>query len=223
MRVPVTLGSLFALLVGIVVIAFVVAGIGGQPPVEPTVPPTNTPAAMVTPSPTPSPLPTPTPTEPGATPSSSGSPVTIGTAIGQRAPYFVLPHLAGGELNTADSHGKALWVNFMATWCPQCQDELPMMMTMASQVGEPMDIIVVDVGEDEQTVSDFIVALGVDLPVALDTDGTVQQEWGALALPVHFWLDGDGIVREVVYGGAPREVFEAAVQTVVPEAHFPAP
>jgi hypothetical protein len=98
-----------------------------------------------------------------------------------------------------------------------------MMMTMSHQVGDPMDIIVVDVNEDEQAVSDFIVDLGVDLPVALDTDGSVQREWGALALPVHFWLDGDGIVREIVYGGAPPELFQEAIKKVVPEASFPAP
>jgi thiol-disulfide isomerase/thioredoxin len=223
MRLPVTLGFVFALLVGVVVIALIVAGIADQPPVAATLPPVSTPVAMVTPSPTPTAVPTPTPTVPGATPTTSGSPVTVGTAIGQRAPDFVLPHLAGGELSTADSRGKALWVNFMATWCPQCQDELPMMMRMASQVGEPMDIIVVDVGEDEQTVSDFIVGLGVDLPIALDVDGTVQQQWAALALPVHFWVDSSGIVQEIVYGGAPPELFQAAIRKVVPEASFPAP
>jgi len=223
MRVAVTLGFLFALLLGVVVLAVVLAAINGQPPVAATYGPTDTPAAMVTPSPAPTDVPTPNPTSASATPVTSGSPTGVGTQIGQRAPDFVLPHLAGGELSTADSRGKALWVNFMATWCPQCQDELPMMMRMASQVGDPMDIIVVDVGEDEQLVSDFIVELGVDLPVALDTTSATQREWGALALPVHFWIDADGIVREVVYGGAPPELFEQAIQKVVPEASFPTP
>lgn len=220
MRTPFILGFFVALLAGMVVIGVVVAGIADRPPVVPTLPPIVTPVALTTPSPSPTLVPSPTPTSPGATPSASGPTATVGTAIGQRAPDFVLPHIAGGELSTADSRGKPLWVNFMATWCPQCQDELPMMMTMSFDLGDAMDVIVVDVGEDQEAVSDFIIALGVDLPVALDTDGAVQRQWSAMALPVHFWLDGNGIVQEVVYGGAPREVFEAAILKVVPDAKF---
>jgi cytochrome c biogenesis protein CcmG/thiol:disulfide interchange protein DsbE len=224
MRTPVILGFLVALLAGIVAIAVIVAGIADAPPVVPTLQPFATPIALTTPSPTPSAVPTPTPTSPGPTASSSGGPVpSIGTAIGQQAPDFVLPFIAGGEISTADSRGKPLWVNFMATWCPQCQDELPMMMSMTLDVGDAMDIIVVDVSEDPQTVSDFLVSLGVDLPVALDADGAVQREWAANALPVHFWLDGNGIVQEIVYGGAPRDVFEAAIKKVVPDAKFSEP
>jgi thiol-disulfide isomerase/thioredoxin len=224
MRTPVILGFFVALLAGIVAIAVIVAGIADRPPVVPTLPPFATPIALTTPSPTPSAVPTPTPTSPGPTTSSSGGPTAaIGTAIGQQAPDFVLPHIAGGEISTADSRGKPLWVNFMATWCPQCQDELPMMMSMSFDVGDAMDVIVVDVGEDPQAVSDFLVGLGVDLPVALDTDGAVQRQWAANALPVHFWLDGNGIVQEIVYGGAPRDVFEAAIKKVVPDAKFSEP
>lgn len=224
MRTPVVLGFFVALLAGMVVIGVVVAGIADLPPVVPTLPPITTPVALTTPSPSPSPVPTATPTSPGPSPSSSGAPTAgVGTAIGQIAPDFVLPHIAGGELSTANSRGKPLWVNFMATWCPQCQDELPMMMHMSFDLGDALDVIVVDVGEDQETVSDFIIALGVDLPVALDTDGAVQRQWAANALPIHFWLDGSGIVQEVVYGGAPREVFEAAILKVVPDAKFTAP
>jgi len=221
MRVPVALGFFFALGAGIIGMAIVVAVLSGQPPIAPTLPPTGTPLALVTPSPVPTAEPTATPTQPGASPSSSGDPsVTIGTAIGQRAPEFVLPHLAGGEISSADSHGKALWVNFMASWCPQCQDELPMMSLYKFQVGDAMDVLLVDVGEDQETVLNFMTGLQIDLPTALDEQGTVQAQWGANALPVHFWLDADGVVREIVFGGAPRSVFQAAIQKVVPEASF---
>jgi hypothetical protein len=61
-------------------------------------------------------------------------------------------------------------------------------------------------------------ALEVDqLPTGVDEDGSIQAEWGAYALPVHFMLDEQGIVREVVYGGAPPEIFVDAVTAVVPE------
>lgn len=219
MRVPVILGFLFALLVGTTAIAVVMAGIANQPPIVRTLQPTTTPVAMATPQPTDTPTPTETPTEATPTPS-GGATFEVGTAIGQRAPDFVLPHVAGGEISLAASSGKPVWVNFMATWCPPCIDELPMMQRMRLDLGDSIDFIVVDVGEDQETVSDFLISLGVDLPVGLDQNSSVQRQWGAFALPVHFWLDGDGIVRQFVFGGAPRDVFEEAVRTVVPDAEF---
>lgn len=149
--------------------------------------------------------------------------VPVGTEIGQMAPDFVLPGLSGGEFDTANSKGKPLWVNFMATWCPQCQDELPMMSSMKLDVGDSVDLILVDVAEDKETVLNFMTGLSVDLPTALDQDSKVQQQWGAFALPVHYFLDGNGVVQEVVYGGAPREVFQAAVLKIYPDAKFSKP
>jgi hypothetical protein len=53
--------------------------------------------------------------------------------------------------------------------------------------------------------------------VGLDPDGAIQAQWGVFGLPVHFMLDAEGIVREIVYGGAPPEIFIQAITTVVPE------
>jgi hypothetical protein len=74
------------------------------------------------------------------------------------------------------------------------------------------------VAEDPDQVLNFMIELGVDLPVALDEDAAAQAEWGAYAMPVHFFIDEEGIVQEVVFGGAPREIYVQALQKVVPEA-----
>ena len=58
------------------------------------------------------------------------------------------------------------------------------------------------------------------LPVGLDRDGQAAEDWRALALPIHFWLDGDGRIRGVVYGGAPPDVLLDGLRTVVPTASF---
>jgi thiol-disulfide isomerase/thioredoxin len=223
MRVPAVLGFVVALLVGTVAIGAILVGLNNQPPIVVNLPPTSTPAAIVTPSPSLTPEPTAITSSPSPSPSAGGSVVPIGTAIGQQAPDFVLPGLSGGEFDTAASKGKPVWVNFMATWCPSCQDELPMMSSMKLDVGDAMDLILVDVAEDQETVLNFMTSLQVDLPTALDEDAAVQQQWGAFALPVHYFLDADGVVQEVVYGGAPRDLFESAVLKVVPDAKFSKP
>jgi hypothetical protein len=76
---------------------------------------------------------------------------------------------------------------------------------------------VIDVGEDPHTVRTFMDGLNVDLTVGLDEDRAIQAQWGANALPIHYWLDADGVVREIVYGGAPEQIFIQAITAVVPE------
>ncbi len=56
-------------------------------------------------------------------------------------------------------------------------------------------VVAVDVREDEAVVDAFARELAITFPVGLDSDGTAQSDWGAYALPVHFWIDADGIVR----------------------------
>jgi thiol-disulfide isomerase/thioredoxin len=212
MRSPVILGALLALAVGVLALGGLVA-LASRPPLTPapTSPaPGSSPLGIYTPSPSPVTSPSPT---------SSGEPsASVGPQVGMQAPRLVLPHLAGGTLDTATAAGTPLWINFMATWCLPCRDELPMMQRIDLQLGDELEVILVDVGEDEETVLSFLISLEVDLPTALDRDGAALREWGAFVLPVHFFIDADGIVQEVVFGGAPEEVFIEAVRKIVPDA-----
>jgi len=211
MRLPDYLGVVGALIVGGVLTILLLASTLGTPPVLPTRAPQTIP-----------PLPTPTgngslpSSVPSGTPFASAQPGT-GTAIGQVAPNIVVTLTDGSLMDTADFGGQPMWINFMATWCPQCADELPMMERFEAQLTDKMTLLVIDVGEDRRTVRTFMDGLNVDLTVGLDEDGAIQARWGANALPVHFWLDADGVVREIVYGGAPEEIFIQAITAVVPE------
>lgn len=138
--------------------------------------------------------------------------------MGEVAPRIELAALGGGTLDTAEFAGRPMWVNFMATWCPQCVGDLPMMELMHEQLGDELTMLLVDVGEDEELVAPFIDSLGVSLPVGLDRDGQSQRDWGAWALPIHFWVDEDGVIRSILFGGAPRDVFVESVRSVVPDA-----
>lgn len=219
MKVPVLIGAVLALFVGILAIGGVLASLSAR---DPTVPPVATPTVapgefgLYTPSPSPSPSPTPTPTptpRPGTT-------LEIGTQVGQRAPALVLPDFGGGTLDSRAVTDRPLWVNFMATWCPPCREELPMMQGFALRLPDEIEIILVDVAEEPEEVIDFLVSLGVDLPVGLDLEAAAQREWGAFAMPVHFFIDEEGIVREVVFGGAPREIYVEAIRTVLPDVEL---
>ncbi len=77
-------------------------------------------------------------------------------------------------------------------------------------------VIAVDVREDEPTVQAFFADLGIYFPVGLDVGGSAQAEWGAIALPVHFWIDENGIVRDGALGGIGPDVMAAGLQTILP-------
>ncbi len=152
-------------------------------------------------------------------PSLSGSSVpAVGVTVGDLAPPLRLAQLGGSEVDTTALRGQPLWVNFMATWCPPCRDELPIMDRLQRELGDRMTIIVVDVEEDADTVASFFTDLEVALPVALDEDGSARDAWGALALPVHYWIDEEGRVGGFLYGGAGSEQFIEGIETVLPDA-----
>ncbi len=208
MRLPDILGVVAALVVGgLLTVVLLASAVGAPPelptPVPPSIPPlsTGTPIAQRTLVPT---------TPPGET----AGPVV---AIGQPAPRLQVTLTDGGLLDTADYAGQPLWINFMATWCPQCVDELPLMEQYQHDFEAQMTIVVVDVGEDRQTVRQFFSGLNVDLPVGVDEDGAAQAAWGTYALPVHVFIDADGVVQDIVYGGAPLEVWDQSIALIVPD------
>jgi thiol-disulfide isomerase/thioredoxin len=154
---------------------------------------------------------------PGASPATSASPVDAPFHIGQPAPALVVPQVGGGTIDLATLRGKPVWVNFMATWCPPCQDEFPLMNGFAARYADTgLVVISVDVREDEAAVAAFAKQLGATFPVGLDTDGAAADAWDAVALPVHFWIDADGIVRDGALGGIGPDVMASGLETILP-------
>ncbi|MEJ7752326.1 MAG: TlpA disulfide reductase family protein [Candidatus Limnocylindrales bacterium] len=232
MRAPILAGVLAGVFAALLVAAaFVALALSGPtatpapsmvaapsvtPPVAAPTDPTSEPTPSVSfTTPAPSPLPT---TSPGPSPSPSPGDPQVGVAVGDIAPPLRLAQLGGAEVDTEALRGQPLWVNFMATWCPPCREELPIMDRLQRDLGDRMTIIVVDVEEDADTVASFFNSLEVALPVALDEDGRAQEAWNAVALPVHYWIDEEGRVGGVLYGGAGPEQFIEGIETVLPDA-----
>ena len=103
--------------------------------------------------------------------------------IGEPAPPLVLPLVGGDTIDLADYRGKPVWVNFMATWCPPCRDELPLMAGFAARYEDTgLVILAVDVKEDEAAVQTFFQDLNLFFPVA-STRRQAPADWGASRCP----------------------------------------
>jgi len=77
-------------------------------------------------------------------------------------------------------------------------------------------VIAVDIREEEGAVAAFALRLDPTFPLGLDADGTAQQAWGAYGLPVHFWIDKTGIVRDGALGGIGPDVMARGVGAILP-------
>ena len=158
----------------------------------------------------------------GSSPGASGSPgasadPAAAFGIGEPAPPLAVPQLGGGEVALSNLRGKPVWVNFMASWCPPCRDELPIMNGLAARYAETGRVVLaIDVREDEAVVDAFIREMNVAFPVGLDGDGAAQSDWGALALPVHYWIDAEGIVRDGALGGIGPDVMAEGLESILP-------
>lgn len=181
----------------------------------PAAPDVVTPAPSASPAPvSPSPVASASPT-PVPSPSASGAGAAFG--VGEPAPSLSVAQLGGGTVDLAALRGKPVWVNFMATWCPSCRDELPLMNGYAARYADAgLVVVAVDVREDETTADAFAKVVGITFPVGLDVDGKAQQAWGAWALPVHFWVDKDGVVRFGALGGIGPDVMAEGLKTILP-------
>jgi thiol-disulfide isomerase/thioredoxin len=223
-RLAIGAGLVAGILVGGLLVGGAVALL--PPPPVPVVP-TLSPLALATPSPTPSPSPSPaapatasptaSPTatmSPAASPSPSGS---VDFGIGKPAPSLRLAKAGGGTLDLAALRGKPVWVNFMATWCPECRTELPLMATYQARYAKTgLTIVLVDVKEPGTDVAGYLTSLGVAFPVGLDDGGTAAAAWRAVALPMHVWLTSDGVIAAGAVGSIGADKMAADLSTILP-------
>ena len=86
----------------------------------------------------------------------------------------------------------------------------------ARYAGTGLVVLAIVVREDETVADAFAREMKVTFPVGLDTDGTVQTAWGALALPVHYWVDAEGIVRDGALGGIGPDIMANGLESILP-------
>lgn len=152
---------------------------------------------------------------PSATPPASDDPGAP-FHVGEPAPPLVVPQVGGGTIDLANLRGEPVWVNFWGTYCPPCVDEFPLMNGFAARYAdEGLVILAIDVREEEGVVAAFADRLGTTFPLGLDEDGSVAASWDAIALPVHFWIDREGIIRDGALGGIGPDIMARGLSTIL--------
>lgn len=131
---------------------------------------------------------------------------------GKPLPPFSVTRLDGGTLTEADLRGKASFLNFWASWCIPCRQEMPLIAEVYRREKARLNVLAIDVQEGEFVIRQFLAETGVDVPVAMDPQGKVFFGWGFRYLPTSVFTDERGTVCRVSVGALSRKAMEAAVR-----------
>lgn len=117
------------------------------------------------------------------------------------APAIQLRTLDGQPLALSDLQGKVVVVNFWASWCEPCIDEMPSMQRLREKLaGEAFEILAVNFQEGEPRIRAFLKKVPVAFPIVRDTDGGVARAWKVRIFPSSFVIDADGALRYALVG-----------------------
>ena len=132
----------------------------------------------------------------------SNLPSTTAVVAGDVAPDFQLEDTKGAKVTLSELRGKVVMVNFWATWCPPCIEEMPSMERLNKfMADENFIMLAINTEKDGRSVvPDFLKKKPYDFTILYDDQGAVQQQYGVYKFPESFIVGKDGTVVEKVIG-----------------------
>ena len=111
---------------------------------------------------------------------------------GQPVPVFSLSMPDGSSMSSEALAGRALAINFWASWCGPCRHEIPLLVDRQAELPEDLLILAVNVRESQSKIVEFAAEVGMELPIVLDPDGIVGDLFGVRGLPTTVFVDPQG-------------------------------
>jgi cytochrome c biogenesis protein CcmG/thiol:disulfide interchange protein DsbE len=153
-----------------------------------------------------------------------GMPRYVSPLQGKMAPAFALEDLSGKKVSLAGYKGKAVLINFWATWCGPCKIETPWLIELRNQyAGQGFEILGVSeddidrgdpkkLGEEKKEIARFVEQMHMNYPVLIDGD-TISQPYGGLdSLPTSFFVNRDGTVVAAQLGLTSKDEIEGNIK-----------
>ena len=132
--------------------------------------------------------------------------------VGQPAPDWTQPTSTGSRISLHSLRGSPIYLNFFATWCPPCNEEAPSINALAKKyASRGLRVVGVDELEDRAKATSFVRKYGLVYPAVVD-DGTLQGQYRVNGLPVHVFIDRDGVVKRIVVGEMTASQIATAIQ-----------
>jgi peroxiredoxin len=136
----------------------------------------------------------------------AATPASAAVSPGAPAPAFTLAARDGGRLSLADLKGQVVMINFWATWCGPCRQEMPLLAQLHDKY-EPLGftMIGVNVEPDSAAAVDWLKGVPVSFPILFDTDSAVAGRFGVEGMPSSVLVDRNGQVRYIHRGYKPGD------------------
>jgi thiol-disulfide isomerase/thioredoxin len=123
--------------------------------------------------------------------------------IGKLSPGFTLYDLGDEAVSLSELKGKPVFINFWASWCGPCQEEMPLIQSIYErQAGQPQPavILTINIGESLSTAENFMQEKGLSFPVLLDIEQSVAGDYNIRSIPTTLFIDSEGTTREIKIG-----------------------
>jgi cytochrome c biogenesis protein CcmG/thiol:disulfide interchange protein DsbE len=132
------------------------------------------------------------------------------------APDFTLGTLDGSTVQLSELRGQPVLINFWASWCGPCRVEMPHLQA-AYQAHRDAGLIILGVNQMESppAISRFVAELGLTFPIPMDAQGRASATYQARALPTSFFVDADGIIRDVFTGPMSSGLLESKLDLIL--------
>jgi peroxiredoxin len=127
-----------------------------------------------------------------------------GLQVGKKAPDFTLKTYNGKTVKLSDLKGKRVLLNFWASWCGPCEEEMPVMQKVYEELKEDqVEFVAVNMTIGKETIesaTQFVKQFGLTFPVPLDIEGEVMKLYEVYGLPTSYFIDSDGVIRAKYFG-----------------------
>ena len=124
-----------------------------------------------------------------------------GPTVGRTAVAFNVQTLDGKPASLDTFHGKPLVVNFFASWCDPCREEMPLINELAANgANQGYSVLGIAVEDSRSAVMEYAREAQLLFPIALDLNSAVKRSYRVFGPPATFFIDGQGMIRDVVLG-----------------------
>ena len=134
------------------------------------------------------------------------------------APDFTVKDPEGRDVKLSDLRGKPVVINFWASWCPPCRDEMPHFQKMFEELDSEVSFMMIDLpggGETQKVAEKFLAGEGFTFPVYYDTTGEASLKYGVNAIPTSVFVNAEGLMTGKVTGALKMNALRGGIESAM--------